>query len=146
MSGPMMSSGSIHIGYADGASRHTRNLASIAWVIYLPSGQLLSSGGSCLGPATNNLAEYSAVIELLVDVIHHGIDQLIVRLDSQLVVSQLNDIHNICNPILLQKYLHIKLLERRFQFITYEHIPRHLNYVSEALANYVLDWNLRHNP
>ena len=88
MSDPVMSSGSIHIGYADGASWHTRNIASTAWVIYLPSGQLLSSGGSCLGLATNNLAEYSAVIELLVDVIHHGIDHLIVRLDSQLVVSQ----------------------------------------------------------
>ena len=82
MSDPVMSSRSIHIAYADGASRHTRNLASTAWVIYLPSGQLLSSGGSCLGPATNNLAKYSAVIELLVDVIHHGIDHLIFMLDS----------------------------------------------------------------
>ena len=82
MSDLVMSSGSIYIGYEDGASRHTRNLASTTWVIYLPSGQLLSSRGSCLGPATNNLAEYSAVIELLVDAIHHGIDHLIVRLDS----------------------------------------------------------------
>lgn len=112
MSDPVMSSGSIYVGYADGASRHTGNIASTTWVIYLPLGQLLSYGGSCLGPATNNLAEYSAVIELLVDVIHHGIDHLIVRLDSQLVVSQLNDIYNIRNPILLRKYLCIKLLER----------------------------------
>ena len=146
MSESVMSSGSIHIGYADGASRHTRNLASTSWVIYLPSGQLLSSGGSCLGSATNNLAEYSAVIELLVDAIHHSIDHLIVRLDSQLVVSQLNGVYNIRNPTLLQKYLHIKLLERQFQFITYEHILRRLNHVSDALANYVLDWHLRHNP
>ena len=146
MSDPVMSSGSIHIGYADGANRHTQNLASTAWVIYLPSGHLLSSGGSCLCPTTNSLAGYSAVIELLVDDIHHDIDQLIVRLDSQLVVYQLNGIYNIRNPILLRKYLCIKLLERQFQFITYEHIPRHLNYVSDALTNYVLDWHLRHNP
>ena len=111
------------------------------WVIYLPSGQLLSSGGSCLGSATNNLAEYSAVIELLIDVIHHGIDHLIVRLDSQLEVSQLNGVYNIRNPTLLRKYFCIKLLERKFQFITYEHIPRHLNHVSDALENYVLDWH-----
>ena len=87
MSGLVMSLGSIHIGYADGASRHTRNLAATTWVIYLPSSQLLSSGGSCFGPATNNLAEYSVVIELLIDVIGHGINHLIVKLDSQLVVS-----------------------------------------------------------
>ena len=82
MSDLVMSSGSIDIGYADGVSRHTPNLALTAWVIYLPLGQLLSYGGSCLGPTTNKLAEYSAVIELLVDAIHHGIDHLIVRLDS----------------------------------------------------------------
>jgi ribonuclease HI len=145
MSEPEMSSGPIHVGYADGACRHTRNLASAAWVIYSPSGQLLSSGGSCLGPSTNNLAEYSAVIELLVDALHHDIDHLIVKLDSQLVVSQLNGIYSIRNPMLLRKYLRIKLLERQFQFITYEHIPRHLNHVSDAFANYVLDWHLRHN-
>ncbi len=82
MSEPEMSLRSMHVGYVDGACRHTRNLTLIAWVIYSPSGQLLSSGGSCLGPATNNLAEYSAVIELLIDAIHHGIDHLIIRLDS----------------------------------------------------------------
>jgi len=77
-----MSSESICIGYADDACRHTQNIASATWVIYSPSGQLLSSGRSCLGPATNNLAEYSAVIELLIDAIGHGIDHLIIKLDS----------------------------------------------------------------
>ena len=78
------------VGFADGTSRHTCNLASAAWVIYSPSRQLVSSGGTFLGPATNNLAEYMAVIELLWDVVSCGITQLEVRLDSQLVVSQLN--------------------------------------------------------
>ena len=78
------------IGFADGASRHTCNLASAAWVIYPPSGHLVASGGVCLGPATNNVAEYRAVIEILWDALSHGITQLEVILDSQLVVSQLN--------------------------------------------------------
>ena len=60
------------IGFADGASRHTQNLASSSWVIYTPSwviymGQVLSSGGICLRPSSNNVAEYSVVIELLRD-------------------------------------------------------------------------------
>ena len=75
------------IGFTDGASCHTCNLASTAWVIYSPSGQLVASGGAFLGPATNNVVEYSVVIELLWDALSHGITQLEVILDSQLVVS-----------------------------------------------------------
>jgi hypothetical protein len=63
----MSSEPEVFIGYADGASRHTRRLASAAWVIFTPRGQLLSSGGICLGDTTNNVTEYSAVIELLRD-------------------------------------------------------------------------------
>ena len=51
--------------FANGANRHTYNLASAAWVIYSPSGQLVASGNACLGPAANNVAEYRVVIELL---------------------------------------------------------------------------------
>ena len=54
-----------HFGFADGASRHTRNLASAAWVLHYPSGQLLVSRGVCIGPASNNIAEYTAVVYLL---------------------------------------------------------------------------------
>ena len=50
-------------------------------------GQVLSSGGVCLQPSSNNVAEYSAVIELLRDAISHGVLSLEVRLDSELVVS-----------------------------------------------------------
>jgi ribonuclease HI len=75
-----------YIGFADGASRSTQNLASTAWEIYTPTNELVSLQGVCLGHATNNIAEYSAVIELLVDAISLGIHHLVMRLDSQLVV------------------------------------------------------------
>ena len=64
---------SIYIGFTDGASFHTQNLALVAWVIYTPMGQVLSSGGVCLRPSSSNVAEYSVVIELLWDAISHGI-------------------------------------------------------------------------
>ena len=73
---------STFIGFADGASCHTQHSASAAWVIYTPMGQLLSSGGVCLRPSSNNIAKYSAMIELLCDVISHGIHSLEVHLDS----------------------------------------------------------------
>ena len=49
----------------------------------------------------NNVAEYSVIIELLRDVISHGVHSLEVRLDSQLVVSQLNGLYHITDPTLL---------------------------------------------
>jgi ribonuclease HI len=56
-------------------------------VIFTPGGQLLSSGGICLGEETNNVVEYNAVIELLCDALSHGISHLWVYLDAQLVMS-----------------------------------------------------------
>lgn len=70
------------IGFADGASHHTQNLASTTWVIYCPPGQLAVSVGACLGPTMNNVAEYNEVIELLCNAISYGIQCLEVRLDS----------------------------------------------------------------
>ena len=69
----MTSESVVYTGFVDGASLHTLNLASAAWVIYEPSGQLLSYGSTCLGPSTNNIAEYSAIIELLLDANSHRI-------------------------------------------------------------------------
>ena len=74
------------VGFADGASRNTRNLSSAAWVIYNLAGELVKLQGVCLGPATNNITEYSAVLELLTEAVDLGIRELIVYLDSQLVV------------------------------------------------------------
>jgi ribonuclease HI len=49
----------------DGASRTSQNIAFIAWVILSPTNEIVISGGIYLGPAMNNVAEYSVVIELL---------------------------------------------------------------------------------
>ena len=67
-----------HIGFAGGASRSTHNLASAAWAIYAPTNELVSLRGVCLGRATNNIAEYSTIIELLIDSISLGIRHLVV--------------------------------------------------------------------
>jgi ribonuclease HI len=101
----------VYVGFADGANHHTRKLASIAWVIYSPKGLLLSSGGVCLGPSTNNVVKYSVIIELLCDAISHGIHSIEVCLDSQLVVFQLNGRYRVRDPTLLHQSLRVRLLE-----------------------------------
>ena len=137
-------SSEMYVGFADGDSHHTYNLASAAWVIYSPSGQLVAAGGTCPGPASNNVTEYRAVIELLWDALSRGITQLEVRLDSQLVVSQINRAYQVRNPILLRQFLQIRLLERHFEVITFNHIPQNQNSLTDAYANYILDWHLTH--
>ena len=76
-----------------------------------------------------HVGEYSVIIELLQDAISHGILSLEVHLDLELVVSQLNG--------LLRRFLHVRLLERQFDNITYIHIPRINNQVADSYANYV---------
>jgi hypothetical protein len=70
-----------YIGFAEGASYSTRNLASTAWEIYAPTNELVSLRGVCLGRATNKIAEYSTVIELLIDAISLRIHHSVVQLD-----------------------------------------------------------------
>jgi hypothetical protein len=101
----------VFLGFTDGASHHTQNVASVAWVIYSPDEQLVSSGGICLEPSMNNVVEYSIVIELLHDAISHGVRSLEVLLDSQLVVCQLNDRYRVRDPTLLRRFLRVRLLE-----------------------------------
>ena len=142
----MSTESSVYVRFVDGASRHTQNSASAAWVIYTPTGQVLSSGGVCLRPSLNNFDEYSATIELLCDSISHGVLSLEVHLDSQLVVSQLNGLYRIRDLKLLRRFLHVRLLEQKYESITYIHVPRNFNQVANSYADYVLDWHLFHGP
>jgi len=63
---------------------------------------------------------------------------MVVNPNLQLVVLQLNGKYSVKNPQILRRYLCIHLLERNFDYITYHHIPRHMNTLTNALANYVL--------
>ena len=63
----------IYIGFADGARHHSQKSDLTSWVIYTPTGQVLSSGGVFLWSSSNNVVEYSVVIELLHNAISHGI-------------------------------------------------------------------------
>ena len=90
-----MSSLDPYLGFADGASCSTSNIASAAWVLFDPSHHLVESGRIFLGPATNNVAEYSSVIALLGAANALGVSRLVVYMDSQLVVSQLNRVYQV---------------------------------------------------
>ena len=134
-----------YIGFANGAHRYTLNLASAAWVLYSPTSELVSSGGVLLGPSTNNLVEYQALVGLLTEALAFDLREIRVYLDSELVVQQLNQVYTIRNPVLLPTFRRVRLLEKCFDQVTIHHISRQLNVVADSLYNYVLDWHIAHN-
>jgi hypothetical protein len=133
-----------YIGFFDGSSHSTQNLVSVSWAIYEPTNELISLCGIFLGCANNNIEEYSVVIELFTDSISLEILHLIIQIDSQLLVLQLSNVYSIRSPTLLWVYLRIRLLERNFDYNEHQHIPRYLNALTDALANYVLDRHVCH--
>ena len=77
-------------GFSNGANRYTLNLASMAWVLYSPTSDIVSSGVVCVGPSTNNIAEYHAVIGLFTEALDNDVRDIRVYLDLELVFQQLN--------------------------------------------------------
>ena len=69
-------------GFVDGACCHTLNLASTAWVLYSPAEYLVSSGAVCLGPATNNIVEYEAIIGILTEAASKDVCDLVFLMES----------------------------------------------------------------
>ena len=85
------------------------------------------------------------MIGLLTEVASQDIHELVVFMDSQLVVYHLNHIYTIRNPTLLHLFHRVCLLERSFDFITYSHIPRSDNMIDDSLENFILDWHIAHS-
>ena len=104
----------------------------------------MSFRGVCIGWSTNNIAEYSVLIELLSDAMAHGIRQLVVKLNPQLVILQLTGIDSVQNPAIYHMFLRVRILETQFDSVQYEQISRNLNTLTDSLANYVLDRHLQH--
>ena len=92
-------------------NRSSQNAASAAYVIFSPCIEFLDSRGIFLGRATNNLAEYEVVIALMTNAFALGIRSLVVRLDSELVISQLTSLYYVRHLMLYRKYLRVRFLE-----------------------------------
>ena len=102
-----------YIGFADGTYRSIQNISSATWVIYSPTDELVSIHGICLSKKTNNISEYSAIIELLFDTISFCIWNFIIRFHLELVVLlHLNRVHSIKHRVLLRLFFKVRLLER----------------------------------
>jgi ribonuclease HI len=84
---------------------------------------------------TNNVAEYYALIIGLEKAIELNITDLIVKGDSLLVINQVNQKFKINSKHLLELYNQVILLKKKFNNISFQHIPRNLNKRADQLAN-----------
>jgi len=128
------------IVYTDGASRGNPGRAAIGAAIYAEDGgEMIGSVSEDIGYATNNVAEYKAVIAGLKEAIRLGATDVELRADSLLLVRQLTGEYRIKAPGLKPLASEAAQLLRRFESTEVSHVRRELNEVADALANAALD-------
>jgi len=125
--------------YADGAARGNPGPAALGVVLYDGDGRLLTEFGEYIGRATNNVAEYHALIRGLEAARAAGITVLHVFLDSELLVRQLNGQYRVKSPSLLPLHGQARALLAGFQSARVEHVGRGGNRRADLLANRALD-------
>ena len=125
--------------YVDGAARGNPGPAGIAAVIQDEGGNPIASFSRRIGSATNNQAEYQALIAGLEKVVNLGIREVEVRSDSELVVRQLSGRYRVKNAALKPLYQRVKQLLSSIESFTISHIPRERNVEADRLANRALD-------
>jgi len=123
----------------DGGARGNPGPAGIGVVLESEDGRVLAEVEKSIGIATNNVAEYTALIEGLQLALDHGVTDLEVFLDSLLVVSQMNGEWKIKDQKIRPLALRASGLTRRFRSVALAHVRRELNVRADALANAAMD-------
>lgn len=126
--------------YTDGASRGNPGPAAAAF-IFLHKGDILYKNALYLREATNNAAEYQAILNALKEAQKFTKGSIKLYSDSQLIVRQLNDVYRIKSKRLRPYYTKIQKVIKKFNQITFEHVTRTNKNIQkcDALANEILD-------
>jgi len=124
--------------HTDGAARGNPGPAAWAFVIAIPGQAPIESAGA-MGAATNNVAEYTALIRALERGLTIGLQRVAVFSDSELMVKQMNGEYAVKNPDMQRLHAEAQALRRRFASATLEHVRRAENARADALCNAALD-------
>lgn len=127
------------IVYADGGSRGNPGPSASGYVLMDEQENVLVDKGVYLGITTNNQAEYQALKFALEEARRMGAKDVSVRLDSMLVVNQMNGVFKVSNRDLWPVHDSIKKIIISFDHISFTHVPRELNTLADAAVNRVLD-------
>jgi probable phosphoglycerate mutase len=129
----------IFVANVDGASRGNPGPASYAVILRGPDGVTRFEVGKYIGRTTNNVAEYYALITALDYAAAQGIDRLLVRSDSELLVRQMQGRYKVNSQDLRPLHERARKLAHGFAYFAIEHVPREQNREADELANSALD-------
>ncbi|MDH3251140.1 MAG: ribonuclease HI family protein [Ignavibacteria bacterium] len=126
--------------YTDGASRGNPGDSGIGLLVKDEAGAVVLEENGYIGKATNNVAEYTALIALLKRIITTGCTRLVVHSDSELMVRQVNGLYKVKDPDLRVYFREVKDLLARASFdFELRHVPREMNREADRLANGGID-------
>ena len=133
------------IVHIDGAARGNPGPASFACVLNTP-GQPVVEWSEALGTATNNVAEYTALVKALTRAKELHLSQLHIHSDSELLVKQMNGIYRVKNEELKCLYDAAQSLIDAFDKVEISHVRREQNKRADELCNITLDGNKPSRP
>jgi ribonuclease HI len=125
--------------HADGGARGNPGPAGIGVVLRDDSGRVVGELSEVIGEATNNVAEYNAVIEGLKLAHELGVTDIEIQLDSKLVVMQLSGEWKIKSDALRRLAVEARRLLNRFSSTKLTHVGREQNADADKLVNQALD-------
>lgn len=125
--------------YSDGGSRGNPGPSASGYIIMNQQEQIIHEGGMYLGITTNNQAEYQAVRLALEKAQEMGITTIDFRLDSLLVVNQMNGVYHVKNRELWPIHERIKELVAGFEKVRFGHVRREFNQLADGMVNKILD-------
>jgi ribonuclease HI len=125
--------------FTDGGARGNPGPAAFGYVLEAEDGTVLDARGEAIGVATNNVAEYSALIAGLEAALERGVTELEVVSDSELLVKQMRGEYKVKNEALRGLSLEAAKLARRLGNVVYTAVRREHNELADRLVYEALD-------
>ncbi len=123
----------------DGGARGNPGPAAYAYVLEAEDGTVLAAHGEAIGVATNNVAEYRALVEGLAKARELAVDEVEVVSDSELLVNQMRGSYKVKNEALRDLWRQAMLSATGFDKVTYTAVRREHNELADRLVNEALD-------
>ena len=123
----------------DGGARGNPGPAAFGYVLEAEDGTVLAAHGETIGIATNNVAEYSALIAGLERARELAVDEVEVVSDSELMVKQMRGEYRVKNETLQELFARASRLARGFRDVSYTAVRREHNELADRLVNEALD-------
>ena len=125
--------------FTDGGSRGNPGPAAAAYVLESEDGHVLAAHSEVIGVATNNVAEYRALVAGLAKALELRVDELEVISDSELVVKQMKGEYRVKNAALVDLSLEAARIARELGSVRYRAVRRKHNELADSLVNEALD-------